>query len=132
MVAFLQRIRSIHILNLLFYIDSDSMPLVMSPFPELVEYTGSGAYLPDVIFGSPLRSATITIDDTTHIESAIGALSWSTARVDDVDILSDHWDPRIFHLLAAHAHEVTSLGYGNSTLNEDGDDSVRHMANCQF
>jgi hypothetical protein len=125
-LAFLQSVRSIRTLRLHFCALLDPIPPVLGPFPHLVEYTGSGAYLSNVVPGSRLESVHFRIYDNTDVDSAIRSLSGSTAHIDYVNIISDHLDPRVFELLAVHAHNVTTLRYGS--LHEDGDDKVRPIA----
>lgn len=105
---------------------------MLGPFPNLVEYAGSGAYLPDVVSGSSLRSATFNIDETIDISSVIESLSRSAANVNFVDILASGWNPRAFELLAVHVPGVTTLQYSNCSTPALGDVKVRHLAQCQF
>jgi hypothetical protein len=105
---------------------------VLGPFPNLAEYAGSGAYLPDVVSGSSLRSATFNIDETIDIDSVIESLSRSATNVNFVDILASGWNPRAFQLLAAHAPGVTTLGYTNRSILDLGDVKVRHLAHYQL
>ena len=98
----------------------------MGPFPHLLEYTGSGTYLSNIVPGSSLESVHFRIYGNTDIDSAIKSLSGSTTHIDYINIISDHLDPQVFELLAVHAHNVTTLRYGS--LHEDDDDKVRHIA----
>jgi hypothetical protein len=94
----------------------------MGLFPRLTEYAGSGTYLSNFVPGSRLRSANFSINDNTDINSAIKALSGSTARIENINITSYRLDRRVFELLAVHAPDVTTLLYG--ALHQDGGDEV--------
>lgn len=97
----------------------------MGPFPHLVEYTGSGTYLSNLVPGSRLESVLFRIYDNTDVDSAIKSLSGS-AHIDRVNIISDHLDPRVFQLLAVHACYISTLRY--ESMDEDDDDKVRYIA----